>query len=86
MSECRDCGGRGAKDDVTALPGLPPVTCGRCRGTGKEPPWAYSVEAWEAAFRREATEAGVSLDIQDDIVRVALPRMRKMCARAAGGG
>ena len=64
---CKRCDGIG-HTEVDVLPGFPPELRHRCNGSKVEPFWANYSEAWEVAYRRLATAAGVALDFQDMVV------------------
>jgi hypothetical protein len=70
-TSCKRCNGVGYTD-VDILPGIQPENCHRCNGTGTEPFWTRSPEAWEIEYRRQATEVGVAVDLQDAVIDLCL--------------
>lgn len=66
-------------DETGILPGIPPVKCDLCGGSGKQPVWAISPEGWEVQFRQRETGKGTSIEMQDMAVAVLLPYVRRRC-------
>jgi hypothetical protein len=77
--QCRRCAGSGVESEVGVLPGIPPIKCHLCNGSGKQPVWAISPEGWEVQFRQRETAAGMSIEMQDLAVGVLLPHVRRRC-------
>jgi len=70
---CPRCRGDG-QTEVDRLPGVPPERCHACGGTGLEPVWMASEEAYEIELRRVMSRAGLTVDMADAIVSLALRR------------